>query len=372
MDLKQWLESLPFLKVFSAPEDEQKVQDLMSTAPMKVGGLELVYDRSPEFQRLLQYQGAEYLTVLGKSPKGELMGLFSLSFTKKWVSGIPRRCGYIGDFRVAPSRQAAVAWRKSYPEILKRLQQESDDPVYFLTAILKKNAEAQRALVNPKKDLGFYYRQIQDLDMVNVYARLPLPKKSGYKVFRATPDDETSLREFLHQNEKNKDFGSLFDKGPDDAWSFRSLHWPDFKIQNFLVLKDQNGKIVACTMPWNPSKAKRMTIRRAPRSLRMFFSVLRAFGLRLPSVGESLSTYYLTHFCTSSEINLKETRSAFLHWCFEHIKDATMFSYAAASSCDQLPTGFIQQKVGVLLYTVSTQPDAQPFKSEIGFEMGLV
>lgn len=372
MDLKNWLQQESFLKEFSSPQDESKVQNLLAKASMNVGGIELLYDRSPEFQRLLRYQASEYLTVLGENPAGDLLGFFSLSFAKKWISGAKQQCGYIGDFRISNSKQAALIWRKSYPKILQRLQQTSTEPIYFLTAILKKNVEAQKALVNPKKDLGFYYQQIQGLDMVNVYARIPFAKSSSLKAVLATADDESSLREFLHQHEKAKDFGTIFDGTPDDTWVYRSNHWPGFHIQAFLLIKDKNGKIVSCALPWSPKDAKRMTVRRAPRALTFFFKALSLIGFHLPSVGESLSTHYLTHFCVSSEVDLKSARSAFLHWCFDNIKDTTMISYAAKSSCKQHPAGFIQQKVGVLLYAVRTQREPLEFKSDIGFEMGLV
>lgn len=379
MDLNTFLKRNPDISIFNPSDDNESVLELMAQSPMKVGGIELLYDRSPSFEALLKCQAPQYVTFLGKDRDNSLMGFFSMSFAKKWIFGEQVQCGYIGDFRTNRSRRAAVVWRKVYSEILQLVQKEShfSNPKYFLTAILKNNVEALRNLTSLKKDLGFYYHKLTDVDMVNVYGQFPWASKSKFKVSNATSADVDLVKTFLNDSESKKAFGAVFDESDNDCWAFREKTWPAFKIEKFLLIKDENEKILACSLPWDPGFAKRMTVRKAPVFLRFLFSLVKIFGLKMPKVGESLKTIYLTHlnFADSVQKNKAEIVISFLNHLMFANRYYHMISFADDSGISSMIKGFVIQKVPVSLFLVTTDSNFKFHNdtgSAMGFEMGLV
>lgn len=375
MDLKQYLDGHSDIALYDSTHDNEQVLNFMARAPMRVGGVELLYDRSPQFERLLTCQAPLHATFLGKTLENKIMGFFSVSVTDKWIHGLKTSCAYIGDFRTDNSRKSAVTWRRAYAELLKVLSVDESlgKPVYFLTAILKKNAAALKNLTAAKKELGFRYDFLQEFDMVNVYGVLPWAGSGRYRVQHAEARDLDALKIFLNTHEKKKLFGSVFDETLQDCWNHRSKTWPQFKLENFLLIKDVQGRIQACTLPWDPGFAKRMSVLRAPRHLRLLFKFLSILGFNTPSVGESLRTLYLSHLSISDKLNSAEAVFSFLRVGFKENPNIHLIAFADTKETSQSLKSCITQRVPVTLYSVRLKDTAplEPTK-EVGFEMCLV
>ncbi|QDK38633.1 hypothetical protein [Bdellovibrio sp. NC01] len=373
MDLKSYFAENKDLILFDYARDNQKVLDFMNAAPMRLSGIELLYDRSPSFPRLLECQAAKYMTVMGWQ-KERVSGFFSMSVQQKWVHGQKASCAYIGDFRTDGTRAAAKLWRKAYAEILNLIKADEsfDRPQYFLTAILKKNIEALRSLTSSKKDFGFYYEFLKEVDMVNVYGRLPWYRSSKLAAVAAQPEDLPVLKKFLQMNETRKLFGAIFDDSADDCWNYRSSAWQGFALEKFLLIKNQAGQIVACTLPWSPGFAKRMTVVKAPVVLRALFKTLRFCGLNMPGVGDNLETIYLTHLNIHESVDASEAVKAFAEYTFKSEKAAHMISFSDEWGLQNKIKGWVEQRVPVLLFAVSTDKKRVSDGSSVSFEMGLV
>ena len=139
MDLKPYFTSNVELSFFNTEKDNQDIVNFMDLTPMRISGIELLYDRRPSFQKLLRCQSSTYMTIIAWLNK-KTAGLFSLSSQKKWINGKKVSCGYIGDFRTDGSKEVAKFWRKNYGELLKVISSDIElgRPQYYLTAILKK------------------------------------------------------------------------------------------------------------------------------------------------------------------------------------------------------------------------------------------
>ncbi|HWU43554.1 MAG TPA: hypothetical protein VN132_08955 [Bdellovibrio sp.] len=373
MDLDSYLHNHPCLRLFSS-SDQEAVLNLAGKSPMKVGGIELLYDRSPDYQALLQCQGEKLQTILGEEEE-RLRLVYSFSTAKRWIHGKLESCAYIGDFRTDQSRKAAMIWRKYYAEFLSVLKSDSnyDSPKYVLTAILKKNKEAFLNFVGSQKDFGFRYDFLSELNMINVYKQWPWGGRSPIQTQRASKEDELALLNFLNERERDKIFGSNFEV-PNNDWNLREKTWPGYFIENFLIQKNVDGKIIACTLPWDPSFAKRMTVTKAPFLMRFIFRALNAVGFSMPTVGESLKTLYMTHLNIDTNIDEALSVQSFLHYLFKHHRKYHMISFADEARLVDRLRGFIYQKVGVMLYTVALTNET-PLLTEskrVGFEMGLV
>lgn len=373
MDLSSYLQDHPYLQSFK-PSDQEAVLSLAKQSPMKIGGIELLYDRSPKYQALLRCQGPKQLTIIAKD-KGELLFVYSFSTAKKWIHGKLENCAYIGDFRTNQSRKAATVWRKYYAEFLSVLKADTsfNSPKYILTAILKKNKEALRNLTMTKKDFGFRYDFLSELNMVNVYGQWPWTTKSPVHTEKATLQDRDALLAFLRKCEKEKIFGANLE-GNDSDWNLREKSWPGYAVENFLIQKNSNGDIVACTFPWDPGFAKRMTVTKAPKSLTVAFSFLKLAGFSMPKLGESLKTLYMTHLNIQKGVDESQAIQSFLQYLLKIHKDYHMISFADEIGVTHRLKGFITQKIEVMLYLVALTEEAQLQKGSqcMSFEMALV
>lgn len=378
MDLNSFLSLHPELELFESQKHNSAVLDFMAKAPMNLGSIELFYDRGPDFESLLKVQGAETFTILAPKKEGGIYGFFSMSFGKRLVHGKKESIGYLGDFRTDGSREAALIWRRLYADILKSLRQDAQfgRPELFLTAILKKNQAAlQNIAVSgaKSKKLGFRYDFLQEQKMINVLFRLPWGP-TCLQVERAQQSIEKELRSFLAEAESKKIFGYPYDSSNDDTWDFQKNSWPDFKIENFLVIR-KGGKIVACTLPWNPGFAKRMKVQKVSGVLKIVLSLARFFGISLPAVGESIETIYLTHLCIDDAQDQKKLISEFLSFVRSSYPQVHMISFADTKGISKELKGFIFQEMPVNLYRVCLAEEelSLDFNSQdVSFEMGLV
>ena len=375
MDLKSYLNQNPYINIYESTHDQADVFHLMETSAMTAGTMDLIYDRTPDFESLLRCQSSLHCTVIGRNPKKNIFALVSFSFSQKWIQGIKNPCAYVGDFRTDFSRYSTLQWRQIYLNLLRSLQNDKNfgSPKYFLTAILKKNLTALRVLVQPKKDLGFYYQQIAEVAMVNVFGFLwgaPAPK---YELQAATHQDEAAIREFLNLQEKEKNFGSVFDQSEADCWNERKKSWPHFSIENFLIIKDSSNKIIACTLPWNPDFAKRMRVQKLSLSLKIVFKFLNFLGVSAPLENENLKIIYLTHLNIAPSISKAEAVYAFLRKVRKLHPEVHMISFSDENGFSKKLKSLIRQSTPVLLFSVSLKSDHKLSKSaKVGFEMSLV
>lgn len=375
MDLKDFLSEYPNLEILNSSQQNDELLSFMEKSPMRIGGIELLYDRRPIFNRLLQCQCGIYFTLIARGTKKQVMGLFSLSVTKKFIHGEKINCAYIGDFRTDGSRQAAHLWRKEYARLIEILKKDESIycPQYFLTAVLKKNVEALRSLASNKPRYGFYYHLLTEMDMINVFGHFFWQSSSSLKVEEAKSENLSELKKFMNEKEKLKNFGSIMDSSVDDIWLYREQNWEQFHINQFLIIKNDQGEIKACTLPWDPSFAKRMKVVKAPKWMTWIFKILGLIGFKIPSVGNYLQTIYLTHLNCDESLNSAQVVSSFIQVTQKKFPRAHMISFADDKNMAKDLSGFILQKVPVQLFEVSTEPYSKldPIK-KISFEMGLV
>lgn len=377
MDLSERIKAIPGIDIFSPLRDEIEVEILMKSSPLPVGKIELTYDRSPAFQNLLRCQAPEFVTFLGRNREKKINTLFSVSWGTRWLNGKVVNCGYIGDFRTDLSRQSAILWRKSYAKILNEIveQANSEQPFYFLTAILKKNKAALKNLVQSNKDLGLKYNLLKEVLMVNVFSSFSFKKKVSYSIRTANEKDKSNIFEFLKTNEQKKTFGFVFSNDTLDTWSFREKNWLHFDVCRFLIAEDLNKNIVAVTLPWDPSFAKRMTVTRASPKMTFALQFLKKLGFRFPTVGQHLKTIYLTHLNFAPSVDKAEIIRHFVKRTFKLFPEIHIVSYADFYQVVNQTGFFAQQKTPVFIYSVDLDHQknkiVQPLL-DLSFEMGLV
>ncbi len=357
---------------------------MLAETPMQVGGMDLLYERRPAFQRQLDFQAARHLTTVA-DVDGEIRGFGSYSWGPRLAGGRPTTAMYIGDFRVKRDRRVAVGWRACYPKLVKLFgtDREFGPSEWIYTGILRDNVAARRSLAENRPSNGFFYHPLADLAMVNTFFR-PLRPFAGHASGRLVRGDEigeAKLRAFLAAANTPLFLGYDFGTGPGNEWDRRRATWPGYAAEKFFVWLGSSGEILACTLPWSPSEAKRMRVTRLGGAAALLFAAMRKLGLRAPRLGEPFSTLYLTHLTFLPGLGA-ETRAraiaAFVDAAFRlpNSADYSMVSYADPSGLRRLRplrNPFTQVTgVGLFLVTLSAEPPVLPPHEGVAFEMALV
>jgi hypothetical protein len=383
LDLSSAFTKFPIFRVFR-PTDESKIHAMLAETPMKVGGMELVYDRQPAFQRLLDYQAPRHVTTVA-DVEGDIRGFGSYSWGRRLVDGRPTTAMYIGDFRVKTDRRVAVGWRSCYPNLLRIFGTDSEfgPSEWIYTGILRDNRTARKSLVENRNANGFFYHPFAELAMVNTFFR-PLRSRRNLtkgRLVSGSDVGERRLREFLVAANAPLFLGYDFSEAPGNEWDRRKATWPGFHPDRFWVWLDADDKIASCALPWSPGEAKRMRVNRLGKVATLVFRAMAALGLRAPKLGAPFSTLYLTHhvFRPDLPIHARATAtSAFVDAAFRlpEISKYHMVSYADGSGLRHEPAlrNLATQvtEVGLFLVTTDSSPPAIPRHEGVAFEMALV
>ncbi len=364
--------------------DEAGIHRIFEETPMRVGGMELVYERRPRVQTQLEYQADKY-GMLVADREGELRGFSSFSWGPRWVGGKLVSALYLGDFRVKFDRRIAAGWRSLYPRLLETFKKgaEFGPCEWFVTGILSQNTAAKKSLIENRKN--FFYHLIAAPVMVNLFFRPRtrvgqfLPQ--GIRVVSGADIDESRLRQFLNQCHQRLFLG--YDFGPDvgNEWDRRKRVWPEYASSAFLVALDQAGEIVGCTLPWAPTQAKRLRVNRLGRWASIGFKLLSVVGAKTPEIGKPFTTLYLTHLTFlpgMPRVTRAALIAAFIDVIFRQAKkrEFHMLSYADPDELRKLAPleNYFAQTTPAEVYLVTTTPERPevPPNDGVVFEMAII
>lgn len=339
--------------------DNKDILDFFDSIPMTGKGLELQYDRSPDFFAFLKIQSSDYFVFLLKND-GLIQGVGTLIVRDGYIDGSKTKVGYLGDLRVKHGKKNALLWRKFYQDLIQQapLIEELKGARHFITAVIDSNTEAQTSLVKAKKN-SFSYHKLVSYKMANLYLAMPLKGKAKFEIRKASANDKDLIDSYWETKERNKPFGYI---------NKMNLSYED------IVLAFENEKIVGMCGLWSPYQFKRIILKRLPLGLKVFSHFLKLIKPSSPLEGEEIRPLYLSHLNFDSEDVLKDI----LQFVFRlpEMKDYHMLSVAIFNDEEERALkGFIKDKIPMSLYQVfDTNHPELKLNTGIspGFEMSLV
>jgi hypothetical protein len=362
---------------FLQNSDQEELFRIFEASPMKLPGLNLIYDRSPDLTTLLKCQAPQHETIIGEIDN-LILGLASLSWGPRYVFGEKQSISYLGDLRTVRDHRAGLIWKGFFPLFLDGVKASGIQHV--LTGILADNAFAIKSLTK-RKENEFQYHYLQQLSMVNVLGQKPFHSRSKVHKVQKTPSVSTHaqrLVSFIDQREKGKLFGQCL---LDGEWQRRLDVWPDFKLSHIYSIENTKG-IRAICIPWSVNKAKRMKA----QNIRWWFSLslnwLKIFGIKIPKVNEALEVAYLTHLHFAKDTSIEE-RAELLDALIQEVKKepwirkASFISFADGQGIhkENKFKKYATQSTPVNLYLVTKKDETIPsnlLNQDISFEMALV
>ncbi len=369
MKLSELFISNPDLRLAKA-EDNEGILEFFHSLPMAGKGLQLNYDRSPDFFAFLQFQSEDYFVFL-LMMNNKIQGVGTLVIRPGFINGQETMVGYLGDLRIKPGKKNAVNWRKFYRDLLQKSSEieEFQEVKYFETVVIDSNAAAKASLVMSKKS-GYIYHELTPYKMINIYGKKPWSKVSNrYEVRMATANDQKAMEVFWYQEERKKQFGQP------ELLAYALKNWDHFKFSDIVLAFDQ-GKIVGMSGLWIPETSKRIYIRNYPFTLSILTKFLRLRSSSFPKAGEELRPLYMTHLNYHTPDVLTELIQFILklpRTSKYHMISLTGYDLARTEEGTAV---FLSEKVPMTLYQVynSEKPELKLClnNSAPGFEMALV
>jgi hypothetical protein len=288
LDLKDFLANYPAVHVATTTSDDERVKFFFHQLPMKGKGLQLQYQRLPTFQAFLDCHSDRSWVLFVQNEQGVVEGAGTIILRQGLVHGRPTTVGYLGDLRIDNIRRWGRYWRDFYLALMRESRQiaEFSDVDYFLTAVMKDNKRAQKAL--GQSAVG--YHPYHDYRMVNVLGAWR-PTRASFKAQTWREIGEEKVWAFHRATNLTKPLGWSFNERHHEG-HWRLKHWPDFTLDDGVTLSDSQGIALSAAF-WSPTKVKKIILQRIPRQEAIGLLLLRPF-FNLPREGEELRCLYLT------------------------------------------------------------------------------
>lgn len=284
------------------------IESLFSKQPVRLSGLELLYDRTPDFFSLLKARGnasAVIAATLGASD--DLWGLGAMSIRDGYFDHERARVAYLGDLRMLLSRNTARVWRLLYSQLLKDVAKELGVRG-FLTAIVGDNKMALRSLVS-RRNSEFVYEPLGRLRLLGIIGRWALLSNGRRKL-----DHHRILIGTAADDEFSRFYG---ERSP-----VMRHGWCETPATGLaVVVKNRRGETKIAARLVSPDGMKRMKIQEIDWKTRAIFQSLRITGVRPPTAGSSISTTYLSWVCFGATMTPVEKRHALIEMidvCLEY------------------------------------------------------
>ncbi len=280
--------------------DNQRLCTLFREVDMSAD-LCLAEERDPDFFALQRAQGGQGCTVLLEDlsqPGRPAFGCASILTRPAWVYGQVRHIGYACDLRIEPDYRRGTIFPTVIEQFMAYMQNHEGMDMMF-SAVLSSNARGRGALLNQGvKRQGQPHAQVMTAYNMTSLQFMGDRKANDPRVQRAQESDRPALIAFLADQQRMRLFGEVVD----DAWlAHRLQQWPGLSLQDFFLLKDGNGQVLACAAPWDTEahlRRSRVLAYQGPmRWLRRLYNLeARVRGIaRLPDEGQCFHFVYLTH-----------------------------------------------------------------------------
>ena len=374
MDLATFLAAYPEVQLASSVDDEL-VRDFFHRVPMKGKGMQLQYLRSPTFAAFLDCHSATHFVFFVRGVSGAIEGAGTLVIRPGMINGQIENVGYLGDLRIDNIRRWGRYWRDFYLALMRTASQISEfgGARYFLTAMLKQNTRAQKAL--GQSSVG--YHSYMPYKMVNV-VKAWMPVKDHFRVSLWKDVPSAELWDFHRQANSQKPLGWVFSQEYNEG-HWRLKHWPDFSLSEGVALRDEQGMAVSGAF-WYPGSVKKIMVQRMPESQKKALALIRPF-IKLPREGEELRCLYLTMLDKRAGLSDKDWNLGVRQMLKIGLRMARERGFHCVSLAEYGPTPFksalrpyFALKTDLELYFVdpARNPVGDFPQVAPGFEMGLV
>lgn len=281
---------------FATANDNARLCEILREVDMQAD-IHVTEERDPDFFAIhALHLGTPYTLVI-EDKSGQfkdeqaIVGFCTAIVRDGFIDGVVRRVAYVCDLRLVAGYRNQRILPRACREFFDFLAREMQVDAFYSASL-----QANKGAVAARRFSGGHV--MCEFDMVN----LPLvrrPKPPRHIVIKATKQDQSELSAFLHRQSLTRQFGYRFDQ---QQLTSRSEVWPGLRVDDFYIIRNSAGDIVACAAPWSTETGSLRCTRvlgyyGGMKWLRILYNVeatLRRFK-RLPRPGEIFRQISLTH-----------------------------------------------------------------------------
>lgn len=362
---------------------DSEILQFFNRVGMAKGRFRLLMKRAPHYFDLLRHRGGRYVAFALRDRAGHLAGTGTASSTAAYVGSQIGHCVYMCDLRIdCRDREVAQEWKQTFGLFLRdaRRLPEIGERAKFITAVIEGNERARR-VVEDQSYAGQRLVTLTPYSMVTLLFKKPWArtKTTPFRVERGAHLQELEI--FLHSVHREQAFGNCF-AAPHYELQRRLRDWKNFSLQDFLVVRNNRGQIVAATALWNPNHCKQ-TIVEGPGWTKAFNFFSR--WLSLPQFGLPLEIVYFTHLSFSWDLSLEQKQIILgqlvdVAWSEKRKRKAHALAFADFKEFSLLPgvKNYLKAEVPVKMYISVPEEERESFQRESlgrfppAFEIALV
>ncbi len=276
--------------------DDPDIRRLLRENPMP-GKTSISLEREPDFFADAGLPDETKQTIVARS-RGQVIGMGSCTFRRRFVNGEPRRVGYLGGLRLGKSHAGRFDFLRRGYGFFHELQADAPADFYF-TSIAADNEPARHFLERGLRGMPRY-------EFIGEFVTLLLPTIGAARWDLATRQPNWERPKLaVKVNEFNRDYQFAPCWSADELAALESL---GLRTGDFLV-KEQEGRIAACAALWDQRSFKQTVVRdyapalKRARTLVNFASKLAGKPI-LPAIGATLACATVSHLVVGREASV--------------------------------------------------------------------
>jgi hypothetical protein len=280
----------------ASPSDSPEILKLMEESPSE-GNISLLFTRRPDPYRSMMLEGEEVVIVVARDLKdGKIAGMGACAIRTLYVNGVPVKVGYLFSMRVAGNFRGLISVVQAY-NLLYEICKEKGAK-YFIATILDGNVDAIRYLEHEKMPGPRYHYA----GRYEGHAILPVGRSAKSDRFESRPaslTDFDAIGEFLIASGLKQLYPAF------NMNDFQAGKYPGLAVEDFKLVADRSGKIVAIGALWDQSSYKQYIVKGYHGMLRMLLPVSGLFPILgypvLPRIDSTLNYRTLSFWAVEND-----------------------------------------------------------------------
>lgn len=308
LELRDVIYGLPHLTILG-PQDDAEISRFFDQAAMGGRSLRLLMQRRPRFHALLEHRGGTSRVLGLRDHEGRLVGTGAFTSTTCFIDRKPGHFVYMADLRIqCKDKDIRREWRECFGRLLKDIPRTRDagENARLICVIIETNAKAIRVLKENSHN-GQRLVQLAPYAMITLFKRLRLRPVKCRRFFAEQGATLEELESFLDSVHREQAFGQCF-AAPHYELRRRLKEWKGLSLNDFYVVRDSAGRIVATTALWNPNHCKQSVIE-GPWWTKLYNGIARPLGL--PQFGQPLKIVYMTHLSFAWHLTPEQRQRVF-------------------------------------------------------------
>lgn len=383
MTLKDLLKDYPHISLATEAENEELLEYYHQTE-LAAKESTVIYKRGKNFFAFLQERSDQFLIFTLRDDQKKLHGVAVASYRPGYINGELQTIGYLGDLRVSLNRKLIREWRKFYALFLEKSPFIPDTGFcrYYQTALMSTNAYSKTNLADTKIP-NLYYKELARYQMINIIGKFG-SRSSPYQANPASPEEISEMIDLLDSDHRRRMFGHDWKR----EFEHRKNKWQNFTLEDWIVIRNNRGKMVAATSLWNPIASKQIIVPHIPRLFKII-SKLTAFVPALtlkplPEGGRPIDILYINQVSFLEGTNRSEQQQILrtvIELAFKRKFNMLAYCDFERENLTKDMTGLITQKSQMGFYTVHFKDENGSIRDELilndsmlspAFDMGLV